>query len=153
MDVAHGGRWHFGFFMEPDVPEMLIAGHETEFFPWWFRSQGGSADSLPAEAVATYRDAYTGRDALRAGFGHYRTLLDDGTVNDSWAKAGGRLPMPVLAVGGDRSAGSHLAASLRDVAPILTASVVQGAGHFVVEQQPERFLGELDQFLGLHAHR
>jgi pimeloyl-ACP methyl ester carboxylesterase len=32
MNVAGGGRWHFGFFMTPEVPEFLIAGREREFF-------------------------------------------------------------------------------------------------------------------------
>ena len=49
MDVAKGGLWHFGLFMQPDVPEMLVSGHEPEFFRWWFSVAEPSA--LPAEVV------------------------------------------------------------------------------------------------------
>lgn len=31
MDIAHGGSWHFGFFMAPEYPEILTAGREREF--------------------------------------------------------------------------------------------------------------------------
>lgn len=147
MDVAHGGRWHFGLFMQPQVPDMLIAGHEDEFFSWWFTVLSGRADALPRDVVEGYTRAYTGRDALAAGFGHYRTLLADGDVNRAWVADGGSLPMPVLAVGGQHSAGLHLAASLRGVAPRLEGVAVPGAGHFVIEEAPERFLGVLQRFL------
>lgn len=145
MDVANGGLWHFGLFMQPDVPEMLVSGHETEFFRWWFSTAMPS--TLPTAVVDGYARAYSGRESLRAGFRHYRSLLHDGEVNRDWARRGGTLPMPVLAVGGERSAGSRLAGSLRPVAPHVEGAIVEGVGHFVAEDQPQAFLDVLDRFL------
>ena len=86
MDVAAGGLWHFGLFQQPDVPAMLVSGHEQEFFAWWLADQAGSPDAVPDESIEAYIGAYTGRERLAAGFGHYRTLLEDGRINRAWGR-------------------------------------------------------------------
>ena len=151
MDVAKGGMFHFGLFMTPDVPDMLIDGHEDEFFPWWFDSQMGAPGAIPQTSIDTTIRAYRGRPALHASFGHYRTLLDDGKVTDAWVQDGGHLSMPVLALGGEHSAGERLAQSLQQLAPHLQGQAVEGAGHFVAEEQPARFLDVLQPFLAAPA--
>jgi len=147
MDVAHGGRWHFGFFMTPHVPELLIDGHEDEFFDLWYAQLAGNTNPLASHEVSRYTDAYRGRERLRSSFGHYRTLLDDGRANAAWVDAGNRLTMPVLAVGGDQAVGDRLATSLRAVAPQVDAAVVAGSGHFPAEEQPARLTERLLAFL------
>lgn len=145
--MAHGGRWHFGFFLTPVVPAMLMTGHERESFPWWFdglaRLPGGH-DSAELQAVIA---AYSGRRSLDAGFGHYRTLLDDGATNRAWLDAGGRLEMPVLAIGGEYGVGDTLAHALREAAPSLRSAVLPESGHFVPEEAPENLLDQLEHFL------
>ncbi|SDF40761.1 Pimeloyl-ACP methyl ester carboxylesterase [Lentzea fradiae] len=145
MDVARGGRWHFGFFMAPEVPELLIDGHEDEFFALWFAQLAGKP--LPAEEISRYAEAYRGKRRLRSSFGHYRTLLDDGRVNAAWAAAGNRLAMPVLAVGGEMAVGERLAESLRPVAPHVESAVIAGSGHFLAEEQPDALAERLLAFL------
>ncbi len=48
-----------------------------------------------------------------------RALLDDGRVNAAWLENGGRLPMPVAAVGGGLSLGDRVARDIEPVAPDL----------------------------------
>lgn len=55
--------------------------------------------------------------------------------------------MPVLAAGGERTAGSQLADALRAVAPQVEGHVVAGAGHFVIKERPEELLALLQDFL------
>lgn len=145
MDMAHGGLWHFGFFLTPEVPEMLLSGHEREFFPWWYQQL--SHQPVDPDALADVLHSYTGRDALAAGFSHYRTLLDDGATNRAWLDAGGRLGMPVLAVGGEHGVGSDLADAVRPASPDVRTRVIQGSGHFVPEEAPAALLEELRAFL------
>ena len=148
MDVARGGRWHHGFFMTPDVPEMLIAGSEDAFFAWWFGRLAKNQAAFPPAAIAATTATYRGRDALARSFGHYRALLDDGRVNAAWLDAGGRLTMPVAAIGGGLSLGESVARDLRAAAPDLEMIVIDGAGHFVAEEQPEPFVEHVVRFLG-----
>jgi len=147
MNVARGGRWHHGFFMTPDVPAMLVAGTEDEFFGWWFTRLAANHEAFPPAEVAATTATYRGRSALDRSFGHYRALLEDGRVNAAWLESGGQLPMPVAAVGGELSLGERVAQDLKPAAPDLRSIVVDGAGHFVAEEQPGRFVEHLLPFL------
>ena len=147
MNVARGGRWHHGFFMTPDVPAMLVAGTEDEFFGWWFARLAANHEAFPPAEVAATTATYRGRSALDRSFGHYRALLEDGRVNATWLESGGQLPMPVAAVGGELSLGERVAHDLKPAAPDLRPIVVDGAGHFVAEEQPGRFVAHLLPFL------
>ena len=147
MNVARGGRWHHGFFMTPDVPAMLVAGTEDEFFGWWFTRLAANHEAFPPAEVAATTATYRGRSALDRSFGHYRALLEDGRVNATWLESGGQLPMPVAAVGGELSLGERVAQDLKPAAPDLRPIVVDGAGHFVAEEQPGRFVEHLLPFL------
>jgi len=147
MDSAKGGRWHFGFFMAPEVAELLIEGREDLFFKWWFRTlsaDGGASTASELDAVTT---AYTGRESLSAGFSHYRTLLADGQVNREWGDAGGNLDIPVLAIGGEFAVGTRLGDTLRAAAPGVQTAVIGGSGHFVPEEKPAELLDQLVAFL------
>jgi len=147
MNVARGGRWHHGFFMTPEVPAMLVAGTEDEFFGWWFTRLAANHEAFPPTEVAATTATYRGRSALDRSFGHYRALLEDGRVNAAWLESGGQLPMPVAAVGGELSLGERVAHDLKPAAPDLRPIVVDGAGHFVAEEQPGRFVEHLLPFL------
>ena len=147
MNVARGGRWHHGFFMTPEVPAMLVAGTEDEFFGWWFTRLAANHEAFPPTEVAATTATYRGRSALDRSFGHYRALLEDGRVNATWLESGGQLPMPVAAVGGELSLGERVAHDLKPAAPDLRPIVVDGAGHFVAEEQPGRFVEHLLPFL------
>ena len=51
--------------------------------------------------------------------------------------------MPVLAIGGAKSFGEHVAEAMRLVADDVQGVVVPGAGHFVAEEAPEELLAAL----------
>lgn len=152
MDVARGGRWHFGLFMTPEVPELLLADREYAFFAWWFAHLAGTPDAISEADIAAVTRSYSGAESLRCGFAHYRTLLADGHINRTWHEEGGRLTMPVLAMGGESAVGAQLANALRPAAPGVTAGVVPHSGHFVAEEEPEQFLRILSPFLTETAH-
>ena len=55
--------------------------------------------------------------------------------------------MPVLAVGGDHSYGSHLANEIGFVATNVRAAVIQDSGHWIMEEQPEQAVSLILSFL------
>lgn len=152
MDVARGGRWHFGLFMTPEVPELLLSGREYAFFAWWFAHLAGTPGAISEADIAAVTHSYSGAESLRCGFAHYRTLLADGQTNRTWYEEGGRLTMPVLALGGELAVGEQLADALRPAIPGVTAGVVPHSGHFVAEEDPEQFLRILSSFLTKTAY-
>ncbi|MFC9454157.1 alpha/beta fold hydrolase [Streptomyces sp. NPDC056983] len=113
----------------------------------WSRPGGGEsaqAGTFSDDDLASYAGAYTGRERLRGGFEHYRTLLDDGRENRALL-AQRKLSMPVLAIGSTHSG----TATAQALAP--HADHVQGAvaptGHFVAEEDPDWFTKTLTTFL------
>lgn len=147
MDVANGGRWHFGLFMTRDYPEMLLDGHEDAFFTRWFADLAANHEPFSPQEIRRVADAYRGQESLRCGFEQYRTLPSDAVTNRNWFAAGNTLPMPVLAVGGAHAAGTAPAVGVRPAVPGVAAASIPGSGHFVAEEQPTALLRELLPFL------
>lgn len=147
MNVAAGGRWHFGFFMTPEVPELLLDGKEEDFFNWWFRALGRDPAAWHPDHIAAVVASYRGTESLRAGFAHYRTLLDDGIANRKWVDAGHLLTMPVLTIAGEYGGGHQLGPALKPICRHLNSVVLQGSGHFLSEERPRELVTHLRTFL------
>ena len=128
MDVARGGMWHFGLFMQRGVPEMFLDGHEQEFFSSSFTAISNPG-TFGEDDLAYYVTAYRGRR------GTSRAMLADRP-----------LTMPVLTVGGGARTGDAAGVALRPHATRLT-SLVAPTGHFVAEEDPAWFLRALEDFL------
>lgn len=145
MDVAKGGSYHFGLFMTPEIPELLFDGHVGDYLQWTFSALSGSPDAFSGDDIAFYARSYTGADRLRGGFGHYRTLLQDGEDNRELL-ADHPLPMPVLVIGGELTGGDRFAQGVAPFAKQMTTAVAPG-GHFIAEEAPDWLLGKLRDFV------
>jgi pimeloyl-ACP methyl ester carboxylesterase len=61
--------------------------------------------------------------------------------------AKGKLTMPALAVGGDKSFGAAMADILRFVATDVTSVVIPNSGHWLMEEQPAATVAAIRAFL------
>lgn len=148
--ISQGGRrWHHAFHQTPDLPEALVTGHEDTYLGWFYRNYGARPDAIPDADIAEYLRVYRQPGALRAGFAYYRAIPQD-IADNAEAAARSKLPMPVLALGGDRSwgRGTEVAESLRRMAADVRGGVIANCGHWIPEEQPEELLRRLLAFLG-----
>ncbi|AWB94702.1 alpha/beta hydrolase [Agromyces badenianii] len=134
--------WHIPFNRVEGLPEQLIAGREDVYFGYEFAIQGGG---VPADAIEYYVGLLANPESLTGSLGFYRAF--DATVAQNMERAGRKLRMPVLAVGGERSYGDHVADGVRVVADDVEGIVIAGAGHWLAEEAPELLLEALDRFL------
>lgn len=145
-NISQGGRrWHHAFHQTPDLPEALIAGREDIYFTWFYRHYG--ARPLSEADIAEYLRVYRQPGALRAGFSFYRAIPQD--IEDNAAIAAQfKLPMPVLALGGDSAWGRRMEVveSLRRMAVDVRGGVIANCGHWMPEEQPEELLRQLLAF-------
>lgn len=144
-----GRRWHHAFHMTPDLPEALTQGRERAYLEWFYRHFAYRPDAIGEADIAEYLRTYTLPGAMRAGFAYYRALPQD--IADNRARiAEGKLPMPVLGMGGAKAygRGAEVGSSLRRVALSVEAEVVPDCGHFIPEEQPELLAERLLRFLG-----
>jgi pimeloyl-ACP methyl ester carboxylesterase len=149
-NISQGGRrWHHAFHQTLDLPEALVTGREDIYLGWFYRTYGARPDAIPDADIAEYLRVYRQPEALRAGFLYYRTIPVDIADNAATA-ARFKLPMPVLALGGDRSWGRRLEVleSLQRLAVDVSGGVVENCGHWMAEEQPAELLRRLLAFLG-----
>ncbi len=137
FDVANGGEWHFGFFMAPEFPELLTAGREREFLTAFaFRGKWVyQQDAISDADITEYVRCNGTPNGMRAGFAYYRAFPADAQYNRETFK--GKLKMPVLALGGDRSFGTLQFTGMQAVAENVRGEVIPDCGHFIPEEQPE----------------
>lgn len=144
----NGRRWHHALFRTLDLPEALFLGREHLIINWLFENYGHLPNCISEEDRKEYLRTYVKPGAMRALFGFYRALPQDAEDNRAILDAKGKLRMPVLALGGNKSFGRGMDTleSLRRVAVDVRGGLVPDSGHWVTEEQPEFIAQELLKF-------
>jgi len=91
---------------------------------------------------------YSVPGALRAGLAYYRAIPQDISDNQAAIREGGKLKMPVFALGGAESfcRGMLVRESMTRLAENVAGGVIEGTGHWIAEEQPEKLLKHLLEF-------
>lgn len=146
----NGRRWHHALFRTLDLPEALFTGREELIIGWLFENYGHGPNCIGEEDRREYLRTYVKPGAMRALFSFYRALPQDAEDNRAILEAKGKLRMPVLALGGDRSFGRGMETleSLKRVALDVRGGLVPDSGHWVAEEQPVFVAEELLKFFG-----
>jgi pimeloyl-ACP methyl ester carboxylesterase len=129
--LAGGPPWWFGFHAVPGLAETVLAGHEAGYVGW-FLDAGTRGRGVPPGIRDHFVAAYTGRDALRSAFAHYRAMPESA----SQIAAAGRLTVPTVAIGA-HPVGDALARQLRPVTDDLTAHLIEDCGHIIPLDRPD----------------
>ena len=83
---------------------------------------------------------------MHAGFEQFKAFDQDAADNKAFV-AKGKLTMPVLAVGGEKSFGPMMANVMRAAATNVQEAVVPNSGHWVMEENPEATIRLVTDFL------
>jgi pimeloyl-ACP methyl ester carboxylesterase len=142
--LAAGPPWWFGFHAVPGLAETVLVGHEAEYVDWFLTGPSVRHD-IGASARSAFTTAYTGTDALRAGFEYYRAAPAN-TELITRALEKSRLTVPTLAVSGG-VVGDALAHQLGPVADALTTASIDDCGHIIPLEQPGRLAAVVAPFL------
>jgi pimeloyl-ACP methyl ester carboxylesterase len=137
--------WWFSFHQTPDIPEMLTAGKEREYLSWFYRS-AYNPEAIAEADIDKYVASYSAPGGMRAGFEYYRAFPI--TLEQNREHANVKLPMPVLALGGEYSFGSAALDSMKSLATDVRGGVVPFSGHWIAEEQPEFLIEQLLSFFG-----
>jgi pimeloyl-ACP methyl ester carboxylesterase len=133
--------WQFGFNRLVDLPEMLIQGREREYLTWIFATKSFRTYAIEPAAIDDYVRQYAAPGAMRAGFAWYRANFDVDGLAQAKVRAGKRLTMPVLALGGSEGVGDALRATVATIGDRVQGGMISGAtagcGHFLPEECPD----------------
>jgi pimeloyl-ACP methyl ester carboxylesterase len=142
-DVTHGGAWHIGVLAAPGIPELLLSGRERAFLTeYTIPSLTASLDAFTSTDIDELTRAYARSDGFRGAAGLYRSMLSEGDEIRRLAHT--PLDLPVLAIGG--GSGEFTANAMRQVATNVTSLTVDGVGHYVAMEAPDRLADELLAF-------
>jgi pimeloyl-ACP methyl ester carboxylesterase len=136
--------WHFHFYGE--VPLKLVSGRERIYLEhFWNDCAADPRHSVSEADRRLYAAAYAKPGAMRAGMEVFHAF--EGDARDFAELAKTRLSMPVLVLTGEKDSGASLIRQARLVADDVHGVVVPGAGHWLMEEAPDRVVPALTTFL------
>ena len=136
--------WHFHFY--GDVPLALVKGRERTYFEhFWNDFAADPKHSVPEADRRIYAKAYAQPGGMRAGFEYFKAFLQDAIDFEQFSK--NKLSMPVLVLTGERASGNFLIEQARLVAMNVEGMVIQGSGHWLVEEAPSQVIPQIVAFI------
>lgn len=143
-DAPAAAPWWFGFHGVPGLAEVVLEGHEDDYFGF-FLDNGVRSDGLSPELRARFIDSYRGTESLRCGFEYYRALGTNARLIDE-SLAHHRLTVRTMALG-SHPIGAGVYNQLQPVADDLIGELIADCGHAVPLDRPDALLELLEPFL------
>jgi pimeloyl-ACP methyl ester carboxylesterase len=143
--LRHPLLWHFRFG-GPDM-ERLVAGRERIYLDRFWNEFSADPRRFSEAAREHYAALYALPGAMHAGFAQFAAFDQDAIDNQAFL-AKGKLTMPVLAVGGEKSFGTMMATVTRFAATDVQEAIVPDAGHWIMEENPQGTIQLVRGFLG-----
>ncbi len=136
--------WHFRFG-GPDM-ERLVAGRERIYLDRFWNEFSAKPERFSEASRVHYAALYAQPGAMHAGFAQF-AAFDQDAVDDRAFVEAGKLSMPVLAIGGEKSFGPMMATVMRFAASDVTEATIPDAGHWLMEEQPQATIAAVRGFL------
>ncbi len=137
--------WHFNF-RGPDV-ERLVAGRERIYLDRFYNELSADPRKIDEATRQHYAALYARPHAMHDAFEQFGAFNQDAIDNKALLTTGGKLTMPVLALGAEKSFGSSQADTLRFVATNVTMGIVPTSGHWIMDENPEATTAMIVDFL------
>jgi len=125
--------WHFRFG-GPDM-ERLVAGRERIYLDRFWNEFSATPSRFTEAARDHYAKLYALPGAMHCGFMQFAAFDRDAEDNQAFL-AKGKLAMPVLAVGGEKSFGKTMAEIMRFAASDVREGAIPASGHWIMEENP-----------------
>ena len=140
--------WHFRFG-GPDM-ERLVAGRERIYLDRFWNEFSARPSQFPEANRVHYAGLYAQPGRMHAGFSQF-AAFDQDAIDNREMISHGRLKMPVLAIGGEKSFGSTMAHVMRFAADDVHEVVIANSGHWLMEEQPVATVVAIKAFLASGA--
>jgi pimeloyl-ACP methyl ester carboxylesterase len=136
--------WHFRFG-GPDM-ERLVAGRERIYLDRFWNEFSADRTRFTEASREHYAALYALPGAMHSGFAQFAAFDQDAIDNKAFL-AEGKLTMPVLALGGEKSFGLQMADIMKFAATDVRGDVVPDSGHWIMEENPSATIKLVRTFL------
>jgi pimeloyl-ACP methyl ester carboxylesterase len=137
--------WHFNF-RGPDV-ERLVQGRERIYLDRFYNELSADPKRIDEQTRQHYAELYAKPRAMHDAFEQFAAFNQDAIDDKALLAANGKLPMPVLAVGAEKSFGAAMADELRFAATDVTTGIIPASGHWIMEENPQATTALVTGFL------
>jgi pimeloyl-ACP methyl ester carboxylesterase len=135
--------WHFHFYGK--TPLALVEGRERIYFEHFWNDFAANPNHSVSEADRQlYAASYAQPGAMRAGFEVFRAFEQDAVDFAAFSKT--KLEMPMLVLTGEKASGEFLIGQARLVADKVEGVVVNGSGHWLIDEAPDQVIPRLVTF-------
>jgi pimeloyl-ACP methyl ester carboxylesterase len=124
----------------------LVKGRERIYLDRFYNELSATPKSIDDATRRHYAQLYARPGAMHSAFAQFAAFTQDAIDNKALA-AKGKLPMPVLAIGADKSFGTQQADIMRLVATNVSGIVIPNSGHWLMEEQPAATVAAIKKFL------
>jgi pimeloyl-ACP methyl ester carboxylesterase len=138
--------WHFNF-RGPDV-ERLVQGRERIYLDRFYNEFSADPQRVDEKTRVHYAELYAQPHAMHDAFEQFGAFNQDAVDNKALLASRGKISMPVLAVGGEKSFGNAMADDMRFVASDVSVGIVPASGHWIMEENPEATIRLITAFIG-----
>jgi pimeloyl-ACP methyl ester carboxylesterase len=137
--------WHFNF-RGPDE-ERLVQGRERIYLDRFWNELSANPKSIDESTRQHYAALYARPHAMHDAFEQFGAFNQDAIDNKALLASGGKLTMPVLAIGAEKSFGKAQADDLRFVANNVATAIVPNSGHWIMEENLQATIQLVAEFL------
>jgi pimeloyl-ACP methyl ester carboxylesterase len=137
--------WHFNF-RGPDE-ERLVAGRERIYLDRFYNELSADPKKIDEATRQHYAALYARPHAMHDAFEQFGAFNQDAIDNKALLATVGKLPMPILALGAEKSFGTGEADNLRFVAANVSGGIVPGSGHWIMDENPQATVALIVEFL------
>jgi len=139
--------WHFRFG-GPDM-ERLVKGRERIYLDRFWNEFSANPRRFSEATRQHYAKLYARPGAMHAGFAQFAAFEQDAIDNRAFL-AVGKLDIPVLALGGEKSFGRTMAEVMRFAASNVEEGVIPDSGHWIMEENPKATVALVRAFVDKH---
>jgi pimeloyl-ACP methyl ester carboxylesterase len=136
--------WHFNF-RGPDV-DRLVKGRERIYLDRFWNELSANPKAIDEATRRHYAKIYARPGAMHAAFNQFAAFSQDASDNKAFASKG-KLTMPILALGAEKSFGVQQAAIMREVGTNVEGGIIANSGHWIMEEQPDATVKAVREFL------
>ncbi len=137
--------WHFNF-RGPDM-ERLVKGRERIYLDRFWNELSADPKAIGEETRRHYARIYARPGAMHSAFEQFATFNTKDKADNKEFQAKGKLAMPILALGAEKSFGPMQAEVMREVGSNVEGGIVKNSGHWIMEEQPDQTVTLIRAFL------
>lgn len=138
--------WHIPFFWIPHIPEMLITGHEREFWEFWIKAETWNPTAITDAAIDEWIARLMAPGGLRGVLETYRAGLKNAEINSELSKT--KLTLPIMTVGAPEFFGPLVKDQMLKVSEgVEESTVFEECGHSLALEAEDRLAAMLLEFM------